>query len=60
MDEILQTRGLTKTYGRNGRGVRDVDLEMRDTEVFGMLGPYVAGKNTTVRTLWEFVRHTSG
>ena len=60
MDEILQTRGLTKTYGRNGRGVRDVDLEVREGEVFGFLGPNGAGKTTTVRTLLGFLRPTSG
>lgn len=56
----VETRGLTKTYGRRGRGVRDVDLEVREGEVFGFLGPNGAGKTTTIRTLLGFLRPTSG
>lgn len=60
MDNVVETRGLTKTYGRDGRGVRDVDLEVREGEVFGFLGPNGAGKTTTVRTLLGFLRPTGG
>ena len=60
MDNVVETRGLTKTYGKNGRGVRDVDLEVREGEVFGFLGPNGAGKTTTVRTLLGFLRPTGG
>ena len=59
MGAAIRTEGLTKTYGKN-RGIRDVDLEVFEGEVFGFLGPNGAGKTTTIRTLLGFLRPTSG
>lgn len=58
--EIILTHNLTKRYGRRGRGIEDVDLEVREGEVFGFLGPNGAGKTTTIRTLLGFLRPTAG
>ncbi|MCY3923872.1 MAG: ABC transporter ATP-binding protein [Chloroflexi bacterium] len=55
----IRTRGLTKFYGKN-RGIEDVDLDVREGEVFGFLGPNGAGKTTTIRTLLDEIRATSG
>ncbi|HEV2744313.1 MAG TPA: ATP-binding cassette domain-containing protein, partial [Rubrobacter sp.] len=59
MESAIKTEGLTKTYGKN-RGIRDVDLEVAEGEVFGFLGPNGAGKTTTIRTLLGFMRPTGG
>ena len=59
MGAAIQTEGLTKTYGKN-RGLRNVDLEVFEGEVFGFLGPNGAGKTTTIRTLLGFLRPTGG
>ena len=59
MSATIRTERLTKTYGKN-RGIRDVDLEVLEGEVFGFLGPNGAGKTTTIRTLLGFLRPTSG
>ena len=59
MEAAIKTEGLTKTYGKN-RGIRDVDLEVAEGEVFGFLGPNGAGKTTTIRTLLGFMRPTGG
>jgi ABC-2 type transport system ATP-binding protein len=50
---------LTKSYG-TARGVVELDLEVREGEVFGFLGPNGAGKTTTLRTLIDLLRPTSG
>jgi ABC-2 type transport system ATP-binding protein len=55
----IETRQLTKTYGHT-RGITDVNLEVRQGEVFGLLGPNGAGKTTTLRLLLDFIRPTSG
>lgn len=55
----IETTGLTKDYGR-GRGLFDLDLEVRGGEVFGFLGPNGAGKSTTIRLLMDMIRPTRG
>jgi ABC-type multidrug transport system ATPase subunit len=56
---VLQTRGLTKVYGKR-TAVKDLNLEVMRGEVFGFLGPNGAGKTTTIRMLLNLVRPTSG
>ena len=60
MVAAIRTEELTKTYGRKGRGIRDVSLEVEEGEIFGFLGPNGAGKTTTIRTLLGFMRPTGG
>ena len=40
--------------------ISNVNLEVREGEVFGYLGPNGAGKTTTIRILMDFIRPTSG
>jgi ABC-2 type transport system ATP-binding protein len=65
----ITTRGLSKIYGgghrpRIGatrvRALEDLDLEVRDGEIFGFLGPNGAGKSTFIRLLLGFLHPTSG
>ena len=55
----IATSGLSKDYG-SGRGVFDLDLEVRRGEVFGFLGPNGAGKSTTIRLLLDLIRPSGG
>ena len=55
----IHTVGLTKYYGRQ-LGIEDVNLDVREGEVFGFLGPNGAGKSTTIRTILDEIRPTSG
>lgn len=57
--EMIQTAGLTKTYGR-ARGIIDLDLTVAEGEFFGFIGPNGAGKSTTIRTLLGLIAPTSG
>ncbi len=57
--ELIVTEGLTKNYGKTP-GIIDLDLEVRQGEIFGFLGPNGAGKTTTIRTLLDFIRPTKG
>ncbi len=59
MTEAIETQGLTKDYG-DGRGIFDLDLTVKDGEVFGLLGPNGAGKTTTIRLLMGLIHATSG
>ena len=59
MTTVIQTDNLCKSYG-DVRAVVDINLEVREGEVFGFLGPNGAGKTTTIRTLLDLIRPTSG
>ena len=56
---VIQTFGLTKTYGRH-RGIESLDLAVGEGEIFGFLGPNGAGKTTTIRLLLDLIRPTHG
>lgn len=56
---IIETKKLTKSYGKS-RGIVDLDLEVREGEIFGFIGPNGAGKSTTIRTLLGLIFKTSG
>ena len=57
--EIITTRGLTKYYGRF-TGVEDLNLSVRQGEIYGFLGPNGAGKTTTIRLLLGLLKPSSG
>lgn len=56
---IIETNKLTKYYGK-ARGIIDVDLSVKEGEIFGFIGPNGAGKSTTIRTLLSLIYPTSG
>ena len=59
MAVVLRTERLTKRFDRL-TAVQDLDLEVREGEVFGFLGPNGAGKTTTLRLLCALISPTSG
>jgi ABC-2 type transport system ATP-binding protein len=59
MNHIIEVKNLTKDYG-HGKGVFDVNLSVKQGEVFGFLGPNGAGKTTTIRNLMGFIRPDKG
>jgi ABC-2 type transport system ATP-binding protein len=56
---MIATRGLTKRYGRN-LAVDGVDLDVREGDRYGLLGPNGSGKTTLVRMLLGLVFATRG
>jgi ABC-2 type transport system ATP-binding protein len=59
MSALIETRGLTKTYGRV-RALDGLDLSIPRGGVYGVLGPNGAGKSTLFRILLGLIRPTSG
>jgi ABC-2 type transport system ATP-binding protein len=59
MADAIELRGLTRWYGKR-RGVLDLDVTVREGEVFGFLGPNGAGKTTTIRMLLGLIRPSAG
>lgn len=58
MANIIETNKLTKYYGKT-LGIVDVDMSVKEGEIFGFIGPNGAGKSTTIRTLLGLI-HPSG
>jgi ABC-2 type transport system ATP-binding protein len=56
---VIRTEGLTKRFGRLV-AVDGFDLDVREGDLFGFLGPNGSGKTTTVRMLLGLVFATSG
>jgi ABC-2 type transport system ATP-binding protein len=58
-DPIIHTEHLSRSFG-DIVAVRDVSLEVRRGEIFGILGPNGAGKSTTIRMLCGILDPTGG
>jgi ABC-type multidrug transport system ATPase subunit len=56
---VITTRDLTKRFGRV-EAVREVSLDVREGDRYGLLGPNGSGKSTLVRMLLGLVYATSG
>jgi len=52
---VIQTRKLTKK-----NRVHELDLEVREGEIYGFLGPNGAGKTTTLKMLLGLVKPSAG
>jgi len=62
MENAIQTEGLTKRY-RNQNGsaaVGDVNLEIGNGQLFGLVGPDGAGKTTMLRILSTVLEQSEG
>ncbi|HEY4889236.1 MAG TPA: ABC transporter ATP-binding protein [Candidatus Dormibacteraeota bacterium] len=59
-ERVVETRGLTKHYGKTIVAVDGLELNVNRGEVYGFLGPNGAGKTTTLRMLLGLIRPTAG
>ncbi len=59
MDNIIDVRGLTKSYG-SVRAVKGIDFYVETGKIFAFLGPNGAGKSTTIDIICTFLKPDAG
>jgi len=59
MPTTIKTTGLTKVFGKL-TAVNNLNIEVEEGEIFGLVGPDGAGKTTTMRLLTGILDPTSG
>ncbi|HNZ47455.1 MAG TPA: ABC transporter ATP-binding protein [Candidatus Hydrogenedentes bacterium] len=65
MTTVIRTTALNKIYegafrGQDVHALKDLDLDIRQGEIFGYLGPNGSGKTTTIKMLLGLLFPTSG
>lgn len=48
---MIQIKNLSKSYNKKEKIIKNLNLEIKDGEIFGFLGPNGAGKTTTIKML---------
>ena len=54
MKKILEIKNLTKYYG-DILGIKDLNLDLYENEIFGYIGPNGSGKSTTIRSIMNLI-----
>ena len=55
----VEVQHLVKTFGKQ-EAVKDISVTIGRGEIFGLLGPNVAGKSTTINIMCGYLEPTSG
>jgi ABC-2 type transport system ATP-binding protein len=60
MKSAIAVSNLCKTYASGFRALKDINLDIRNGEIFALLGPNGAGKTTLISIICGIVNPTSG
>ena len=60
MEPIISIKSLTKTYESGLQALKNIDLDIRQGEIFALLGPNGAGKTTLISTICGIVTPSAG
>ncbi len=60
MQPIISVSGLNKTYAGGFQALKNIDLDIRQGEIFALLGPNGAGKTTLISIVCGIVNATGG
>ncbi|MBP7817783.1 MAG: ABC transporter ATP-binding protein [Phenylobacterium sp.] len=60
VQSIISVKGLSKTYAGGFQALKNIDLEIRQGEIFALLGPNGAGKTTLISIICGIVNPGSG
>ncbi len=60
MDNYISINNLSKIYSNKFKALNDIDLNIKQGEIFALLGPNGAGKSTLINVICGIVSPTSG
>ncbi len=60
MNPIISVSNLSKTYATGFTALKDINLEIREGEIFALLGPNGAGKTTLISIICGIVNPSTG
>lgn len=60
MVNIIETKNLSKIYNGKIKAVDDLNISIREGEIYGLLGPNGAGKTTTINMLTTRITPSAG
>jgi len=60
MQSIIAVTNLSKTYASGFKALKNVNLEIREREIFALLGPNGAGKTTLISIICGIVKASEG
>jgi ABC-2 type transport system ATP-binding protein len=60
MQAIISVSNLSKTFASGFQALKNIDLDIRRSEIFALLGPNGAGKTTLISTICGIVNPTEG
>ncbi len=60
MPPVISISNLTKTYASGLHALKNINLEIRKSEIFALLGPNGAGKTTLINIVCGIVTATAG
>ena len=57
---MIKIENVTKEYKKNKKVIDNLNLEIKDGEIFGFLGPNGAGKTTTIKMMTGILEINKG
>ncbi len=57
---MIKIENVSKSYVKDKKSIDDLNLEIRDGEIFGFLGPNGAGKTTTIKMITGILNPDEG
>lgn len=57
---MIEIKNVSKSYVKNKKTIDNLDLQIKDGEIFGFLGPNGAGKTTTIKMITGILKIDEG
>ena len=60
MQNVVSVKNLSKTYGNQFQALNNINLDIKQNEIFALLGPNGAGKTTLISIICGIVTPSIG